>query len=93
MPNENIQTEDLCKSELNGQRSPDQMNQDEKPDAFKDICQEAMMQIAEKPEPAVRLDRYGYEIIPRAQRLKSGIKSTHKVTYIDSIHKENSTSQ
>jgi hypothetical protein len=46
MPNENIQTEDLCKSELNGQRSPDQMNQDEKPDAFKDICQEAMMQIA-----------------------------------------------
>jgi hypothetical protein len=52
---------------------------------------EANKEEAIPEKPKIRIDRYGNEIIPRAHRLKNGLKSVHKVTYIDSIHKENST--
>ena len=70
----------MCKSDLNGLKELDFVAQD----------QPATRQETPKIEkPPTRLDRFGTEIIPRSHRLKLGLKSAHKVTYIDSVHKEN----
>ena len=61
MPNENIQTEDICRSEVNvnAPRDPEVLNQADK-------AEEAKAAVT----PQIRIDRYGNEIIPRAHRLK-----------------------
>ena len=47
---------------------------------------ESLQQSLQSQKPKIRIDRLGNTIIPRRERLKQSIKSTHKVTYIDQIH-------
>lgn len=41
-----------------------------------------------KSNQAVRTDRYGNEIVPRSRRLKTGEKTSYKLTFMDKIEKQ-----
>ena len=74
LPHENMVTEDI----LNASR----MNEDPNTSPNKDF----QTYNPEEPPKKLRLDRFGTEIVPRSEKLKSQVKTGHKVTYIDQIH-------
>lgn len=62
---------------------------EDNPDA-NTIQQSTPQQNTQNPKlnPPMRTDRYGNEIVPRARRLRTGEKTSHKLTFMDKIEKQ-----